>query len=312
MKSAGRPFNKIFKFDPYCPNYKTHEQTIRAKFKVPKIIGVPLKLPQLLSRNQKIMSAADKFGIYMLVLFKPWDCETRVPEGELNYDGFVDFMRKKSESHLPEDRSIVRIIHNTTYGLTPNFRNKQAMSMYRNRMLLPWSKVREEMELRKQNQDVRPVEIGDDMTADELNQQLLEDTPLTEDANLIIETINAVAGRDADDISKLKKARINDYINHANTVLTHLIAQDDESSTPLAASTFNIQNRLPGTAEREAFIENHVFSDDINREIYSTALVNIKIDQLDVAIAPLLTEEEKVILQQQQAAELTAWTNREH
>ena len=100
---------------------------------MPKIVGIPERLPKRLNHTPSVMRQADAYGFYMLVLFKPWDLVTHIPSGELNFAGFQEFIREKKQSNTLEDRSMLQIIHTITYGLTPNSKSKVMMTKFRTR-----------------------------------------------------------------------------------------------------------------------------------------------------------------------------------
>jgi hypothetical protein len=93
--SAGRAANKSFTIDAKCPLSATHQLRLLSKHLVPSLYPVPPPYPHASKRNVKPAAwaaAAHAFARYALVLWQPWDMNTHLPPGGLNWARFVAFV----------------------------------------------------------------------------------------------------------------------------------------------------------------------------------------------------------------------------
>jgi len=103
-KKSGRFKNKHFFFANDCPYKNSFIQVIRSKFRIPLIPCYKPRYPNFIDDkpiNSKLsdeqyfsekMIEADKYGIFMLTLFKPWNIVSKCPNGDLNWFGFCDYV----------------------------------------------------------------------------------------------------------------------------------------------------------------------------------------------------------------------------
>lgn len=120
-KKSGRHKNKIYFFSNDCPYKDSFVQVIRSKFYIPLIPCHKPKYPNFTEKpiNSELSDAeyfseklaiGNKYGIFMLTLFKPWNISSKCPDGELSWFGFCEFVAflcKRYDLNNVEDFSLL-------------------------------------------------------------------------------------------------------------------------------------------------------------------------------------------------------------
>jgi len=135
-RTAGRPANQTYEFSVGHPLRDTHVQQLRSKQCTPILAGkrppsYPGPMPEVLNRAWERAAAA--YARYVLLLFKPWNVHTGMPE-DLSWAALCKFM---TELERPDacfvSKSTVRWIENVTYGLKTDAKRVWASCAYRTR-----------------------------------------------------------------------------------------------------------------------------------------------------------------------------------
>jgi hypothetical protein len=130
-KKGGRFKNKYFFFSSDCPYHESYVQVIRSKFRIPLIPCYKPKYPKFTEKpsNSKLSNEdyykdklieADKYGIFMLTLFKPWNIETKCPNGDLDWFGFCDFISLLCKRYDIVDNIFSQPTDNSEFGNDSN------------------------------------------------------------------------------------------------------------------------------------------------------------------------------------------------
>jgi hypothetical protein len=144
-EGASRKASRTIPFDPRHVQYKTHTQQVKSKLTVPQLVGRPPAYPKVLKESPNSRSIANKFALYILTLFSPWDLELKRPSGILDWSKFCSFVRHLARDEASfADKSKLAIILNMSEGLhgnTLNTKKKKMITLYRNRAVKPWNQV---------------------------------------------------------------------------------------------------------------------------------------------------------------------------
>ena len=90
-KNIGRFNNKIYYFPEKYPVSKVKAMSIRSKFLIPKFVSAPPPFPDNVNNSQKSKNKQDKWALFILSHFKPWDIDSHIPCQNPNWESFCNF-----------------------------------------------------------------------------------------------------------------------------------------------------------------------------------------------------------------------------
>jgi hypothetical protein len=84
-------------------------------------------------------NAKNQFALYILVLFKPWNIITGIPDGRLDWQGFCEFIAHLAQSKNTNDHSVLQTIRNIQHNLKTRYWMKKTLMRWRNRSVKSWN-----------------------------------------------------------------------------------------------------------------------------------------------------------------------------
>ena len=188
------------------------------------------------------------------------------------------------------------------------------MTKFRNRSVLSWPEVYEEIRRRRARGDEQPIEDGDDMNAEEYAQQLLQRDEDDDDMALLIQNLNSMTrGGGREGAAEIRDALVNTYINEVVDIYKKLAAMPVVIDVTTVLTEVEATQRDERVAVESARAENRrrcIMSSAGDEGVYNDALVNMQIDTV-YPLPPLPTAAERAQRIEQQLLEENAWGLRE-
>lgn len=142
-KNLGRWKNKIYYFPKQYPVSSVKAMAVRSKFLIPKFVSAPPPFPENVNNSQKSKNKQDKWALFILTHFKPWDINTHIPCENPNWETFCEFLQSLVNPHSSTtNRSTLLIILNIAHGLKVSNLRKLLLQTWRARATQTWEEIK--------------------------------------------------------------------------------------------------------------------------------------------------------------------------
>jgi len=143
IKNIGRFNNKIYYFPEKYPVSKVKVMSIRSKFLIPKFVSAPPPFPDNVNNSQKSKNKQNKWALFILTHFKPWDIDSHIPCQNPNWESFCNFLQSLVLPNTPRtNKSNILIILNIAHGLKVSNLRKLLLQSWRARATQTWEELK--------------------------------------------------------------------------------------------------------------------------------------------------------------------------